>query len=37
MHAWSIKVFEANIFVIHKALPKFMNILPHGSLEPYGS
>ena len=26
MHIWSTKVFEVNIFVIHKALLKFMKI-----------
>ena len=36
MHAWSAKFFKANIFVIHKALPKFTRILSHRNLEPYG-
>ena len=30
------KIFEANVFVILKALPKFTKILSHRNLEPYG-
>ena len=37
MHALGTKNFEANIFVIHKALLKFTKILSHGNLEPYSS
>ena len=29
-------ILRANIFMIHKALPKFMKILSHKSVEPYG-
>ena len=36
-HAWSAKIFKANIFVIHKALLKFAKILFHRNLEPYGT
>ena len=32
----STKIFEANIFMIHEALPKFTKILSHENLEPYG-
>ena len=31
---WSTKIFEANIFVIHKALLKIMKILSRENLEP---
>ena len=34
---WRTKIFECNIFVIHKVLPKFTKILSHEYLEPYGS
>ena len=33
MHTWSTKIFEDNIFVIHKALPKLTKILSHGNLK----
>ena len=36
MHAWSAIIFEANIFMIRKALPKFTKILSHRNFEPYG-
>ena len=29
-------IFESNIFMIHKVLPKFTKILSHEYLEPYG-
>ena len=29
------KIFESNIFVIHKVLPNFTKILSHEYLEPY--
>ena len=32
---WRTKIFEPNIFVIHKVLPKFTKILSHEYLEPY--
>ena len=35
-NTWRTKIFESNIFVIHKVLPKFMKILSHEYLEPYG-
>ena len=28
-------IFESNIFMIHKVLPKFTKILSHKYLEPY--
>ena len=34
---WRTNIFESNIFVIHKVLPKFTKILSHEYLEPYGS
>ena len=35
-NTWRNKI-EINIFVIHKALPKFMKILSREYLEPYGN
>ena len=31
----SNKIFEANIFVVHKALPKFTKIMSHKNSESY--
>ena len=33
---WGTKIFGANIFMIHRVLPKFTKILSHENLEPYG-
>ena len=32
---WRTKIFESNIFMIHKVLPKFMKILSHECFEPH--
>ena len=34
-NTWRTKIFESNIFVIHKVLPKFTKILSHECLEPH--
>ena len=34
-NTWRTKIFESNIFVICKVLPKFTKILYHKYLEPY--
>ena len=34
---WRTKIFESNIFVIHKVLLKFTKILSQEYLEPYGT
>ena len=34
-NTWGTKIFESNIFVIHKVLPKFTKILSYEYLEPY--
>ena len=33
---WKTKIFESKIFVIHKVLLKFTEILSHKCLEAYG-
>ena len=35
-NTWGTKVFESNIFVIYKVLPKFTKILSHEYLELNG-
>ena len=35
-NTWGTKIFESNIFVIHKVLPKFTKILSHEYLELNG-
>ena len=35
--SWSTKIFEANIFMICKVLPKFMKILSCRNLESFGN